>query len=538
MDRRELMAASALTQSLGPYIVPSELGPKIRHPPKAVNAHHEIQDLLGSVLGPGLGRLESRTSSVPKGPRAILKQTALNQSFVHGVLSNQDVYTLFGSPALSSLIGSQQISGLTGSVSNAPSTSTTTASSVSIASSVGGASASSSLTAIPGTIPTTTPGSITGGPATTSTTFTTIPGTTPGVSSRAVTTDPLVAFSIPDQAVIQSIGSTKTVVLVNATGSSPGFYAEVPTSNLRILDSGPPVTGTVEIPRSAIPPSFPIPNPTFISIGTFSTTYATTAPLLNQILNAGVKRIAPNAPNSVPGLRLAPYLQQNDPFPSNAARKDLLKALRLAVQRNVFALGAGQNDAVSQGISDFANQVQTMSATGQFVPVVPLDPPSLPSKRLSGTLAISVGTVRDLVSVAPGANGLQVPEIGNFLGRLDVGYVVDRAGNYGIMLSVRGALDNANPIPTPVDVAGGDVRVEVSNASSINDLTGRRVLEGVGIGSLVSTDLANSRYENGVSAFSTSAGNGFGLEYGTGVGYSTVIPLGNVYSLIPSAPPG
>ena len=52
----------------------------------------------------------------------------------------------------------------------------------------------------------------------------------------------------------------------------------------------------------------------------------------------------------------------------------------------------------------------------------------------------------------------------------------------------------------------------------------------------ISADLGSSRTVGGISTFSASAGNGFGLEYGTGVGYSQVIPLGNVYALIPSAP--
>jgi hypothetical protein len=38
-----------------------------------------------------------------------------------------------------------------------------------------------------------------------------------------------------------------------------------------------------------------------------------------------------------------------------------------------------------------------------------------------------------------------------------------------------------------------------------------------------------------VSAFSASAGDGLGFEYGTGYEYSQVIILGNVFTLIPAA---
>jgi hypothetical protein len=193
--------------------------------------------------------------------------------------------------------------------------------------------------------------------------------------------------------------------------------------------------------------------------------------------------------------------------------------------------------AVSSGISQFAEQVQSMMTAGEFTPSVPVQPPNLPTTALSGTLEISAGVVTRLLDVNPAVSGLNLPELGNFPGRLDVGYVFDRSGNFGLMLTLRGPLQNANPVPTPVDVASGDVRVEVSNAPNISALTGQRVVEGVNVGSGDSSDLGLSDYASGVTTFSASAGNGFGLEYGTGVGYSTVIPLGNVYALIPASPP-
>ena len=486
------MTAGGLPNSLGPYVVPSHFGPRVTQPAKVVNPHTSIDKLLSTILGPGLDQVQAASKSLGDSPRAVLKQTVLDQSYVHSTLSNGDVYTLFGSPALTSLLGSQQVSGLTST--NSPASSAAT--------------------------------------STTSTSSTTSSG-----STTTPAPDPLIAFSVPQQATIQSIGALTSIVQVNPSGGSAGFFATVPTANLRIASQGPPIMGSVLIPQSSLPAGFPTPTTSVISIGTFASTYATTAPLLDQILNAGVKGVSPNAPNSVPGLRLAPFLLHHNPFPSQLAAKDFAKALRLAVQRNVFTLDEAQTTAVSAGVSRFAGQVQSMITTGAFTPPVPERATSLPSGSLSGTLELSSGVARRLLDVNPAVSGLDLPVLGNFPGRLDVGYVFDRSGNYGIMLTVRGPLQNANSVPTPVDVASGDVRVEVSNAKNIGALTGGGVVEGVEVGSGVSSDLGISKYSSGISTFSASAGNGFGLEYGTGVVYSTVIPLGNVYALIPASPP-
>jgi hypothetical protein len=496
LDRRELMTAGGLPHSLGPFVGPSQFGPRITQPAKVVNAHNSIEQLLSTVLGPGLDQVQANGKSAFDIPHAVLKQTVLDQPYVHSILSNGDVYLLFQSQAFNSLIGSQQVSGVMPAGSQGSSSTTTT--------------------------------------TTTSTTTTSTPSTT---STAPTTPDPLIAFSIPQQATIRSLGESTSIIQVNPVGGNAGFFATVPTSNIRIVSQGPPTMGSVQIPQSSLPAGFPNPTPTFISIGTFSSTYASTAPLLNQIFNAGVQGVSPNAPNAVPGLRVAPFLLHHDPFPSHAARKDFERALRLAVQRGVFTLNDAQSTAVSNGVSQFAVQVQSMIANNAFTPTVPLQPPGLPSGSLSGTLEISVGVVRRLLDVDPSISGLALPVLGNFPGRLDVGYVFDRAGNFGIILTLRGPLLNANPVPTPVDVASGDVRVEVSNARRIGSLTGRRLVEGVQVGSGVSSGLESSRTDGGFSTFSASAGNGSGLEYGTGVGYSTVIPLGNVFALIPSSPP-
>jgi hypothetical protein len=483
LDRRELLAAGGLSSSLGAYVVPSDSGPKVTTPAPVVNPHASIYQFLTNILGPGLDQVQAAANSLGNSPQAVLKQAVLNQPYVHSVLSDGDVYTLFNSAALTSLLGSQQVSGTTSAdeVTVTPATST---------------------------------------------------------STSTVTSTPLVAFSIPDQATIESIGDTTSIIQVNPSDGVAGFIVSVPTSDVRIASEGPPITGSVSIPSSSIPTGFPTPSESVLSIGTFASTYAATAPLLDQIFDAGVKAVSPNAPNAVPGLRLAPFLLHHDPFPSESSGKALAKALRLAVQRSVFTLDSAQMTTVSSGISQFAEQVQSLMTVGSFTPAVPAQPPSLPSKSLSGTLEVSAGVATDLLDVAASDSGLALPALGNFPGRLDVGYVVDREGNYGIILTLHGPLQNANPVPTPVDIAAGDVRVEVSNATNIDQLTGSRAEEGVDVGSGVWAALGTSQYASGINTFSASAGNGFGLDYGTGAGYSMVIPLGNVYALIPSEPPG
>jgi hypothetical protein len=485
LERREVMSAGGLSKSLGVYVVPSQNGPKITQPAAVVNPHTSIDTLLSTILGPGLSQVQDASNSLVNTPQAVLKQTVLNQPSVHSILSDGDVYTLFNSTALTTLLGSQQVSGVTSTAASTTSTSSTTA------------------------------------------------------ASTTTTPNPLVAFSFPTQATIQSIdnGAGEALIQVLPSGGAAGFFATVPTSNVRIATEGPPITGSVLIPQSSIPSGFPMPTASSISIGTFASTYSETGPIELQIFNAAVKQVSPNAPDSVPGLRLAPYLLHHNPFPTSSAEHTLTNVLRLAVQRNVFTLDSNQTSAVTAGTTQFGDQVQSMITAGSFTPSVPVKPPALPSGTLSGTLEISVGAVRRLLDVSPSISGLNLPSLGNFEGRIDVGYVVDRSGNYGIMLTLRGPLENANPKPTPVDVVSGDVNVEVSNARNIDALTGERVEEGVQVGSGTASGLSSSSYGNGITTFSASAGNGFGFEYGTGIGYSLVIPLGNVYALIPSAPP-
>jgi hypothetical protein len=129
-----------------------------------------------------------------------------------------------------------------------------------------------------------------------------------------------------------------------------------------------------------------------------------------------------------------------------------------------------------------------------------------------------------------------LPGIGNFPGRIDVGYVFDRAGNFGIALTARGPLASAPGGVASANVIGGDIRIVASDAPNLSALNGTRTVEGVSQGSPSAGGLESSRYTSGISTFAASAGYGAGFEFGTGTAYTQVIPLGNVYALVPEFP--
>ena len=202
LDRRELMTAGGLPNSLGPFVSPSHFGPKVTQPAKVVNPHTSIEQFLSTILGPGLDQVQAASTSLGDSPQAVLKQTVLNQSYVHSILSNGDVYTLFGSPALTSLLGSQQVSGMTST--NAPVSSTTT--------------------------PTTS----------TSSTHRRLPSTSTA-STTTPAPNPLIAFSVPEQATIQSIGtrraSSRSTPRTELRGSSPRCRPRTSGSRARVRRS-------------------------------------------------------------------------------------------------------------------------------------------------------------------------------------------------------------------------------------------------------------------------------------------------------------
>ncbi len=269
--------------------------------------------------------------------------------------------------------------------------------------------------------------------------------------------------------------------------------------------------------------------------GELSGVYSETGPIISNALLTGSAHGGPNAPRRIPGLGLVNAITHNRSFPSGQTSA-FFYALHNAVDRQVYSLSAAQSDTVADGLSQFLSQVNSLEQAGTFNPAVPPPAVPLPRGRLNGTLYVSLGAVRELASVSPSQSGLPLPVVGNFEGRIDVGFVLDRAGDFGIALTARGPLTGAPPGVTSANVIAGDIRVEVSNAPNISDLSGVSTVEGLNQGANLSGGAETSRLQNGVSTFGASVGYGSGLEYGTGVEFTQVIPLGNAYALIPEFP--
>ena len=269
--------------------------------------------------------------------------------------------------------------------------------------------------------------------------------------------------------------------------------------------------------------------------GSLSGVYSTTGPLIVNALQTGSTHGGPNGPPRIPGLRLVKAISHDHNFPNNHTNTWLYE-LHVAVERQVLSLSDRQSGLVSQGFSQFLTQVGTLNQEGVLSPAVPPAAPALPRGPLRNTLYVSLGALRNLASVTQTLSGLQLPSVGNFPGRIDVGVVLDRAGDFGIAFTARGPL---SPAPTNVaspNALAGDVRIEVSNAPNLAALNGLSTAEGLIQGAALSGEIETSKLQDGVSTFGASVGYGSGLEFGTGMAYTQVVPLGNVYALIPEFP--
>jgi hypothetical protein len=271
------------------------------------------------------------------------------------------------------------------------------------------------------------------------------------------------------------------------------------------------------------------------SDGAAGDSYTATSTILASALKTATHRAAPNGPRGVPGLRLVGAFGRSRNFAGSEAA-GVLKAFRIAVSRQVFTLSDRQQTMVAAGYAEFVNNVEALQAARAFQPSTPPPAQSLPRGPLTRTIEVSLGAFRNLNSVDPSQSGLPLPEIGNFEGRIDIGYVIDRKGNFGIALTARGPLSGAPAGVASSDVVGGDVRVEVSNAPSLSALNGTRSVEAITQGGGASGGLETSRTASGVATSAASIGYGSGLEFGTGVAYTEVIPLGNAFALIPEYP--
>jgi hypothetical protein len=341
-----------------------------------------------------------------------------------------------------------------------------------------------------------------------------------------------VTYVLPPSSLL-TIGDLVSIVAVPSSGNLPGFVATVPTTNIRTLTTG---FISVQIPQSQIPANAPPPTNLSELTGALSNSFAATGSVIVSALQTGAPVRAPNAPFSVPGLRLAHVALNNSYYPLSSTRY-FLRMFHIAVNRGVFNLDANQTAQVEAALQQFETSATALNQQGTFTPAVPPAAPPISRKTLAGTLEISVGDLWNLVHVSSGLTGLQLPGVGNFPGRVEAGFVFDRKGDYGLVLTLRGALSSAPPAK-PNDLIGTSVQVAVSNAHDLSQLNGLSTVEGLSIGTALLGTVSNTLTDSGVSIYATSAGYGTGLEYGTGVAYTQVIPLGNVNAIIPQAPPG
>src|SRR5205823_13982656 len=113
-----------------------------------------------------------------------------------------------------------------------------------------------------------------------------------------------VTLILPRSALLE-VGTDVSLVEVPAMAGTPGFFVTVPTSQVLTLTDG---FISVTIPRSSLPPGASLPTGALIPTGTLSEVFTATGPLLVQTVRSGAPQVAPNAPRSVPGLRLASTL--------------------------------------------------------------------------------------------------------------------------------------------------------------------------------------------------------------------------------------
>ena len=197
--------------------------------------------------------------------------------------------------------------------------------------------------------------------------------------------------------------------------------------------------------------------------GAAGTSYTATGPILDSALLTASKQPALNAPRGVPGLRLVSALARNHNF-AGSETSGVLEAFHIAVERQVFTLSASTG-LVTAGYAQFVANVEALNAVGAFQPSTPPAAATLPKGPLKGTIEVSLGAFRVLNSVAPSQSGLPLPDIGNFEGRIDEGFVIDRNGNFGLVITARGPYSAAPKGVASSDLIGGDIKIEVSSAT-------------------------------------------------------------------------
>jgi hypothetical protein len=269
--------------------------------------------------------------------------------------------------------------------------------------------------------------------------------------------------------------------------------------------------------------------------GAPGTAYTSTGGLIDAALSTSTKQSALNAASDVPGLRLVAALAHNQYFAKSEAA-GVIQTLHIAEERQVLSLSAAQQDLVAAGYAQFLANVNALNAQGVFTPSTPPLAAKLPGGHLKNTVEVSLGSFRVLDGVAASQSGLPLPGIGNFTGRIDLGFVINRSGNFGLVITAQGPVSDSPLGITSTNLVGGDVRITVSNAPNLSSLGGLSQVESLTQGGGQSGNLEASRNSDGVSTFAASTGYGSGFEFGTGIAYTEVVPLGNAFALIPEYP--
>jgi hypothetical protein len=252
--------------------------------------------------------------------------------------------------------------------------------------------------------------------------------------------------------------------------------------------------------------------------------YGLTGQQLVAAFQSAVPHSTPTGVSNLPGLRLVNALAHNGNLPVLGDQL-LFRYMRAAEVNNLLFPDPNQIPIINTDLTNFFGITDNWNAASlaQFQALIAANPggslvPTPVKGPLLGTLAVSLGVVQQ-----PNVVQNPAPE------RIDVGYVFARNGDYGLVLTARGPLSNTVPVPPPNTIVAGDLQTQVSNATSLAQLGGWRVVEGITQGNVLSGALAATN-SNGVATFAASAGYGFGLEYGLSVQYTQVIPLGNIFT--------
>ena len=212
--------------------------------------------------------------------------------------------------------------------------------------------------------------------------------TTAGATGQ---TGMILSYNVPTEARYTPPVTNPTIVELGPAGDPNDPHLSVMANQI----FGSPLDGKVLIPSSDLRPGTPLPAVSTVPTGSLTDVFTATGPLILSALKSAIPHSGPNAPRSIPGLRLAGVFAHNNNFPG-AHTNMLLYAFRVAVDRNVFALNADQSNKLNAGLSQFESTVAALNAAGAFQPSVPPAAPALPKGPLYGTLEVSLGALRNL----------------------------------------------------------------------------------------------------------------------------------------------